>query len=648
MKKIIIFCLLLSTLISANLHAITKLPAGEFGKKQSVSNPILSPNGKYLASLVRINKENQKGTAIRLLNLETLKSSILSSTDNITFKITSILWANNSTIIVRTKYAAKSGITSVTRRRLLQIDIQTKKVSAVIPDIFWRQRDRRRPSNQANIVDMMMDDPDNILVALQTSTDDLGHAVYKFHLKSNKSKEVQKVRKDTYWYKTDLNHNIRLGTYNPSTKNKIIGKSTKDKNYKKLWEYEDFSEDVVTILGFDKNPDILYYRAYHKGYKAVFKTDISQSPLEPQLVLSDAEDSEDVGGSLIYSNRDKRPVGVRYYSKKGYHYWDDEFIELQKTLNETLPDTKNLIIGMSQDESKILISSFNKIDAGTYYLWDRKSDQLIAVARKFPQFKPENMVKNKKVTYKARDGLDITAYLTQPKKNKDSASPTIIFPHGGPISEETGEFDYWAQFFANRGYNVLQMNFRGSSGYGFDFFKAGIQNWGLQMQTDVEDGTRWLIDEKIADPEKICVVGASYGGYAALMESAKNSDLYQCAVSFAGVTDIPLIIKKSKVFAGGSYYKSVKAQIGSDLKSLAERSPVNLAKEIDIPVLMVHGEDDRQVLIEHGRRMYKKLKRAKKDVKFIEQKDGDHYLTNEEHRIQFFEEMDVFLAKYLN
>ena len=250
------------------------------------------------------------------------------------------------------------------------------------------------------------------------------------------------------------------------------------------------------------------------------------------------------------------------------------------------------------------------------------------------------MAEKQAVNYEARDGLAIEGYLTLPRDAGEGPLPAIIFPHGGPISYDGSGFDYWTQYFASRGYAVLQMNLRGSAGDGYDFMASGLKSWGLEMQNDVEDGTRWLIEEGIADPDRICVVGASYGGYAALMEASRNPDLYQCAVSFAGVTDVAELVTSHKRYGN---YDAVREQAGSGFSELRERSPLHNAETIDIPVLLVHGTRDRNVRVRHSQKMAKELEKEGKDVAYLELEDGDHYLSMQENRIAFFRAMDAFL-----
>jgi len=266
------------------------------------------------------------------------------------------------------------------------------------------------------------------------------------------------------------------------------------------------------------------------------------------------------------------------------------------------------------------------------------------IAYKYSKLAPDLLSKKEKVSYKARDGLAIEGYLTLPKGDKTENLPTIIFPHGGPISYDGSGFDYWTQYFANKGYAVFQMNFRGSSGYGHDFMKQGIASWGQAMQDDVEDGTRWLINEGIADKGKVCIIGASYGGYAALMGGVKTPDLYQCIVSFAGVSDVEQLVKSHRRYTN---YDIVKKQIGSDYDKLWDASPLKHAKKITKPVLLIHGSKDRVVDHDHSEDMYSKLKRKKKTVKYIELEGADHYLSNNGHRLETFNAIDQFLDKYL-
>jgi dipeptidyl aminopeptidase/acylaminoacyl peptidase len=222
--------------------------------------------------------------------------------------------------------------------------------------------------------------------------------------------------------------------------------------------------------------------------------------------------------------------------------------------------------------------------------------------------------------------------------------PFVVLPHGGPSTRDTLSFDYLAQMIASRGYGVLQPNYRGSRGYGGDFERAGFQQWGLKMQDDVVDGTRWLIDQKLADSRRICIVGWSYGGYAALMGAIKTPDFYRCAVSMAGVTDLRRRLDR----ANQSRFADLNLpRFDSDPASIAENSPVLHADQIRIPVLLVHGRRDFTVSVEDSEAMEGALRKAGKSVRSLYFDDDDHYLFREEDRIAFLKTLDQFLQENL-
>ncbi len=356
-----------------------------------------------------------------------------------------------------------------------------------------------------------------------------------------------------------------------------------------------------------------------------------------------AHPNYDVQGGLIYSSLKQKVVGTTYNDNGGYTFWDEEYQAFQRGLNKALPDTKNYIYDMSDDERRYLVLATSDIESGTFYLGNRDEGSLVPIARRYEKLDATVMRPKKSLSYKSRDGLDIQAFLTLPN-DQDVAHPTLIFPHGGPISYDDGGFDYWTQFFANRGYAVLQMNFRGSDGYGFDFMQAGLQNWGQEMQNDVEDGARWLIEQGIADQQQMCIVGASYGGYAALMGAVRSPDLYRCVVSFAGIGDVVDLVRSYRRYQN---YEVVKQQVGDDFSELRKNSPAEYAEQFQAPVLLIHGTKDRSVKVQQSREMDRALRRANKNVTYLELEDGNHFLGNSEHRLQTFQAIDDFLSQYL-
>jgi dipeptidyl aminopeptidase/acylaminoacyl peptidase len=266
------------------------------------------------------------------------------------------------------------------------------------------------------------------------------------------------------------------------------------------------------------------------------------------------------------------------------------------------------------------------------------------LGRAYPELAAEKMARLRWIHYPAQDGTTIPGYLTIPKDAKPEKLPLIVMPHGGPIHRDTFEFDFLRQFLANRGYAVLQMNFRGSSGYGTKWLRDAHQDWGGLTYSDITDGARWAIAQGIADPNRVCILGWSFGGYAALLGAVRNSDLYRCSVSIAGVSDLRELLFDEKNFANSAI---AALQIGTDSDKLKNDSPRLHAAEINIPVLLIHGDRDFQVYPHHSNDMAKALKRAGKKYQYLEIDGGTHQLWRESERITLLQSVEKFLAENL-
>jgi dipeptidyl aminopeptidase/acylaminoacyl peptidase len=250
------------------------------------------------------------------------------------------------------------------------------------------------------------------------------------------------------------------------------------------------------------------------------------------------------------------------------------------------------------------------------------------------------------VAYPARDGLVIHGYLTLPAGAAGRRVPLIVHPHGGPfgVRDDWG-FDAEVQFLASRGYAVLQPNYRGSGGYGQKFEQAGFREWGGKMQDDLTDGVKWAIDQGFADPERICIYGASYGGYAALAGVTFTPELYRCAINYVGVSDLRVIASVARYFDRGSLLFN-KTRIGEGAM-LDERSPVNYVQNIRVPTLHAYGDNDVRVIQEHWMRLEAALKRYHKPYEYITENKEGHGFGHEESRMRFYGLVEKFLEKNL-
>jgi len=625
--------------IAASAQA-NPLPIEDFASLPAVKGVKLSSDGTKILSLVRVDTADKKGTAIAIYDTETKKQSYPLFAENMKYKIRKALWANNDKILVSAIFPAMRYGTPVQETRLLILDIHTKELRNALPKRVLKKLEYM-PQFQDSIVDLLPDDKDHFLLELDGFEGPNVTNIYKVSLVKSKAKMIKGINKDASDWMTDRQHNIRIGRFFDDATYKYYHRNLKGK-WETLFKFDSFSKEQVWPMGFSENPNELYVKALHEGYDAIFKIDLNDPQRTKKLVY--AKKGRDVSGRLFYSKKAKKVVGLK--RSDGVSFFDPEYEALYNAIDKGLSDYRNSLYSLTDDERRYIVFSSNDRESGIYFLGDRDKKTLEPIAYRYANLEPSVLVEKKRISYNARDGLEIQGFVSLPKSyKKGEPVPTVIFPHGGPISYNGNGFDYWTQFFANRGYAVLQMNFRGSSGYGFDFMKSGLQNWGLAMQDDVEDGARWMIEQGYAKPDKICIVGASYGGYAALMGSVKTPDLYQCAVSFAGVSDVNLLVRRSWSYVNSDV---VEKQIGKAGRSLKDRSPVNFANKINVPVLLIHGTDDRSVRVEQSKKMYKRLKKAKKSVNYIELKGGDHYLSNNDHRMQTFKAMEAFLAQHLN
>jgi dienelactone hydrolase len=298
---------------------------------------------------------------------------------------------------------------------------------------------------------------------------------------------------------------------------------------------------------------------------------------------------------------------------------------------------------------KVILHTGGQGDSGTVYLIDMASHSASVIANDYPDVPPDQVGQVRKVSYKAADGTVLDGVLTLPAGKADKNLPVVVLPHGGPIGiYDIAEFNWMAQAFASRGYAVFQPNYRGSGGHGAAFQNAGFGEWGRKMLTDTSDGLADLAKQGIVDPKRACIVGFSYGGYAALAGVTVQQGLYRCAVSGSGVSDLPNLLQWQRNRRGqeDKYDREAMGVTVPGAPSLDSISPARLASRADAPVLLIHGTDDSVVPIEQSQEMNDALKRAGKSVEFLITKDEDHWLSNASTRTQTLKAAVAFVQKY--
>lgn len=322
-----------------------------------------------------------------------------------------------------------------------------------------------------------------------------------------------------------------------------------------------------------------------------------------------------------------------------------ELKQLQEQIDRTFPGKVNRVLNHSRDRNRVLVWSGSASDPGTYYVFDRKAKRMEAFASPYEGLSEPQLSPVKPVRYQARDGLQIRAYLTLPRGAEPRALPLILLPHGGPFLRDSYQFDPLVQFLASRGYAVLQPNFRGSTGFGRDFVERGYGQWGGKMQDDLDDGVAWLAGQGMVDPKRVCIAGLSYGGYAALWGAIRNPEIYRCAISMAGVSDVRAMLKyDGRALVATRYSKLWRRKVeGEERRDLAAVSPLQQSARLNVPVLIAHGERDSNVPVDQSRQMIKALKKRGARVQSAFYPNSGHGFTQSADSVDFMKRVEAFL-----
>lgn len=399
-------------------------------------------------------------------------------------------------------------------------------------------------------------------------------------------------------------------------------------------------------IGFAADNATAYFQVDQRnGPDSIVAYDIASGTQTPVL-----RDEVADPGRIIYRNGTNIPVGAMYASGTPRTAFIDEGSDearLYRSLEAAFGDTPVLITSYTADGNTALVHTWSDTSPGDFYLFDIAAKKAAHLLSRREWFDPDTMSAMKPVRLKARDGLDLHGYLTVPRGASGRDMPLVVMPHGGPFGiQDTWGFDGDVQMLAQAGYAVLQVNFRGSGGYGNQFEEAGAREWGGKMQDDLTDATRWAISEGIAARDRICIYGASYGGYAALMGVAKEPGMYRCAVGNVGVYDLPTMHTHGDIQRRGSGETYLREWIG-ERDGLTAVSPNRLADRIKVPVFLAAGGEDERAPIAHSEMMERALKQAGVPVESLYFRNEGHGYYLEENRREYYTRLLAFLARHL-
>ncbi|MGJ7603448.1 alpha/beta hydrolase family protein [Variovorax sp. LT1R20] len=637
------------------LQAFAELPAIEMLR--------MSPDGRGAAMV-----QNVDGKSYVVVSGFGNKPKIVLHTDNDKYIVSSLRWAGNKRLLIGAFFPDHRRGVATGETRLIAIDpdgsnLKADLTSALQNGAFF-ERQPHMPQYQDRIVGALRDEPETVLIAYDAQSPGQPD-VYRLDARTGRSRLLQRNLGGIRHWMTDTQGVVRLGSGSTRTTMRVMVKPPESQGRSSEWatlaKYDgtdpvEARRQALTPLGFDADPRFLYALAPIDGRDALVRIDLQDPSFPRETLLADAR--FDVRGALLRDPATRRVVGIRYSTDVSrVLYWDDAARQRQETLDRALPRRANRIVSNDETGQSSIVLSVHGSRPPKYFTMDWPSGKLGLISDTHPALEKQPLATPKRVALRSRDGLQLEGYLTLPPvREADTAGapsarrlPTIMLPHGGPASLDTGSYDYWAQFLASRGWAVMQINFRGSIGYGQDFREAGRRRWGLEMQDDLADGLGWLVEQGIANPKRACIVGASYGGYAALMGAVKDPTLYRCAISIAGVSDLRDLLSHSQNYMG--YELGAEAKIGTwwgDREKLRQTSPALRAAEIRVPVLLIHGANDLIVPVEQSRDMAEALKKAgRTDARYVELPLGDHNLSREQDRVRVLTEMEQFLRKNL-
>jgi dipeptidyl aminopeptidase/acylaminoacyl peptidase len=628
MKKWLLFvtvgiCLIGITFSCAPKQKMPRIiPMKDFFRNPEKAGFRLSPDGQYLAFLqpwqTRLNVHVQKIG-------EDEARRITSATER---DIAGYFWASNSRIV----YVQDKG--GDENFRLYAVNIDGSEEMDLTP--FEKVR--------VQLIDDLKDDDEHVLAGMN-KRDPRFFDAYRINVLTGDMEMIAQNPGNIVGWQTDHDGKLRVAMTYDGVNRSLLYRDTEKDDFEVLLTTS-FKETLVPFFFTYDNKNLYVASNIGRDKTAIYEYDVKE---KKQTTLLYENPDVDVA-NLLRSDKRKKVTGVTFYTDKTqYYFFDDERAKLQQDLEARLPGYEVILTNTSRDETKALVYAGSDRTLGAYYFYDLTTSEFRKLADVGPWLVEAELAEMKPVTYTSRDGLTIHGYLTLPQGLKPKNLPVVVNPHGGPWARDVWGYNPEVQFLANRGYAVLQVNFRTSTGYGRQFWEAGFKQWGLKIQDDITDGVQWLIDEGIADPKRIGIYGGSFGGYATLAGLAFTPDLYACGVDYVGISNIFTFIKTFPPY-WEPMRRMVYEMVGDPEKDkeLYEKvSPIFHADNIKVPVLVAQGANDPRVNKAESDQIVEALKKRGIEVEYMVKDNEGHGFQNEENRFDFYRAMEQFLGKHL-
>lgn len=597
--------------------------AADFGAGPDIEDPLLSPDGRFLAA---------RGGTLRILLTD------LSGTNRATRVIAlpdgqlleQLRWAGSGKLLI-----ARSAVEQVAGKkervtRLATIDVADGRQRLLAPD--------RKGVTSDNIIHI--DPAGQFLLLSAAESEKQAPAVYRVDLATGADQQVVAPQRDVWDWYADSAGVVRAGVATKGDRRWIVYRATERTAFRRSAGDGGDADQLVPIAGSDQGYAIANTR---DGRYALYRYDFARDRLGALVYENPRGDVEafetSAAGELL---------GVGFTEDRPQNVWFDAGLKAaQAEIDRLRPGAINRIASMSRDRNRLLVWSGADTDPGSLYLFDRIANRFDLIAPTNRHLADKRLSKMQSVRYRARDGLEIQAYLTLPAGREARGLPLIVMPHGGPYVRDNWGYDPWVQYLAAKGYAVLQPNYRGSTGFGREFLAAGDGQWGRGMQDDADDGLKWLVARGTVDAKRVCMMGASYGGYAAMWAAVRNPELYRCTISLAGISDVAAQLDfDRKTFDSAAAFRAWNARIQGKAKSLAELSPLAFVDRMTVPILIAHGTADTTVPYSQSVKLHEALVKLGRDHDFVLFPGAEHNLGDPEYETRFLERIGAFLDKH--
>lgn len=621
-------------------------PAAAFGARESIEDISLSPDGRHIAYLAPYQGQ---GSRLYTVNLASGESVQATAVDGRSQRLGTCGWVSAERLVC-TVFALRRVQTDVAgASRFVALDRDGSNI-VVLGEREWRTGNG---VGLRQVIDWHAGDGETVLMSSRLAAGagraNSGLGVIRIDTRSNASNIVQPPIMAAANFLADGRGRVTMQAAQRVRGETGMASDELEYRYRRRgsddWQtfgvYNFVTRDGMSPLAVAPEAEAVYVLDKLNGRAALYRVALDGS-MQRQLLVS--HDQVDVDGVLRLGRRG-RIIGATYATEaRQAVYFDPEFRDLAAQLSRALPNLPLIrFVGASDDESVLLIWAGSDRDPGRYFTYAKSDRRLNEIMLARPQLENTTLAEVRSVSFPAEDGTSIPGYLTLPPGSSGRGLPAIVMPHGGPASRDEWGFDWLAQYYANRGFAVLQPNFRGSAGYGDQWFRSnGFQSWRLAVG-DVNDAGRWLVAQGIADPAKLGIVGWSYGGYAALQSAVLDPSLYRAIVAIAPVSDLELLREEAR---GWSDFRLMRDFIGSG-PHVRAGSPAQNASAFRAPTLIFHGDHDTNVDIRHGRLMRDRLRDAGRPVELVVFPGLDHQIEDSEARARMLRESDVFLRRSL-